>query len=409
MIPSAMRRLVAVGGLFALANGLSGLFTGVYLFRLRPGLETPATYALWQFLALLAAAPALGWLIKTRGAVLTYQIGTGLHAGFYLALLLLRERAALHLEALGAWMGLALGAWAMASHVLVYDVIPEEKRELYFNQSGLVTSLATLVTPLLAGWMLSALPGLTGYRVIFVLSFVLFAASAALSLGLTPSRPPAPFRLGAVLPGRDPDWRRLLLAHSVLGLRDGITSFAINLLVYLTTGGEARVGQFTFLTGALGLASYWVASRLMHPGNREKSFRLGAVGMAAATGVLAFGVSWPVLLAYGVLQAVVNPVWLTSFSTASFSIIRRAMGSEDLRVEMIAAREIPLNLGRVVALLGFLALVRGAGEGQVLFLRWLLPFLGLPFPLAWLLMRSGGGQVWPLGLGALVRLRGPRR
>nr|PZN44401.1 MAG: hypothetical protein DIU70_02540 [Bacillota bacterium] len=397
--------MVAVGGLFALANGLSGLFTGVYLFRLRPGLETPATYALWQFLALLAASPALGWLIKNRGAVLTYQIGIALHAGFYLALLFLQEEAALHLEALGAWMGLALGAWAMAGHVLVYDVIPEEKRELYFNQSGLVNSLAALVTPLLAGWTLTALPGLTGYRVIFVVSFVLFAASAALSLGLSPMRPPAPFRIGAVLPGRDPGWRRLLLAHGVLGLRDGITSFAINLLVYLTTGGEDRVGEFTFLTGALGLVSYWVAGRLMHPGNREQSFRLGAVGMAVATGVLAFGVSWPVLLTYGLLQAALSPIWLTSFSTASFSIIRRATGPEDLRVEMIAAREMPLNLGRVVALLGFLALVRGAGEEQVLLLRWLLPCLGLPFPLAWLLMRSGGGDGrrfglrWPVPLG----------
>jgi YQGE family putative transporter len=376
----AVRRLLLMNGLFALGNGLSGLFTGVYLFRLRPGVVTPAFYGLWSAVALLVAMPVLGAWVKRWGAVFISVLGTTLYAAFYLALLLLQERAADHLTALGLFMGVAVAANALAGHVLVYDVTEPEQREAVLAHNGLVGAMAGLAAPPAAGWLVSAFPGLAGYRLIFLASFAFFAASAWAGLGLRSRRPPEPYRIREVLPGPDRGWRWLLASYGALGLRDGIFGFAVNLLVYLSGGGEGRLGRFAFLTSLVGMATFWLAGRVMTPQRRTRFFVAGAWAMALGSGLLMLGTTWPVMLAHGLVSALANPFWSSAFGAASFDVIRTASGSRDLRVEMIAAREIPLNLGRVATLLLFLSVAPYLDHPGVL--QILLAGLGLAFPVA---------------------------
>ena len=387
-IRSNEARLLLANGLFALASGLSGLFTNVYLWRLRPGFATPAYYNLFIMLTVLLVMPGVGWLVKRQGAAVVNAIGTSLYACFYLSLLLLQDQAALHLMPLGILMGLALSTYALAGHVLVYDNTRPETRERFLSHNGLVSSIAGLAAPLCSGWTVSALPGLAGYRVIFTCSFVLFAASAWVAFGLYRRGQSAPYRIWRVFPGRHAGWRRMLVAYGFTGARDGIFNFAVNLLVFLATGGERSLGNYAFLTAAAGLAAYWLSGRYLRPENRRTTLPLGALGMAAATGVLALGPTWGVMLAYGLLSAVANPVWSTAWSATAFDAIREVSeGEGDLRIEMMAAKEIPLNLGRVTALSLFLVWaphIDSTGQLQIL-----LALLGLVFPVAWLIVRPG--------------------
>lgn len=385
MLSSSARRLIWINGLWALANGLSGLFTNVYLWRLRPGVATPAYYNLWLFMTILVAMPLLGAVAKRRGAAMINAVGMALYAGFYLCLLLLKEQAAFHLEVLGIFSGLALSCYALATHVLAYDLTNEGNREHYYNRNGLVASLSGLVAPLAAGFVVSSFPELAGYRIIFIASFVLFAGAALLGISLHTPRSGSAYRVLSVLPGTDRGWHRLLGAYALLGMRDGVFSFAVNLLVYLATGGERSVGNFAFVTAAVGMGAFWLAGRLMTPATRHRLFPAGAVLMGVATALVGLGPTWPVMLAYGLLSALALPFWQTAYVTTAFDVIKHASGDRDLRIEMIAAREIPLNLGRMASLL--LVLQYAPSDGSTTGLQLLLGCLGLTFPLAWLLFR----------------------
>lgn len=383
MLPPGLRRLLWMNGLFGLAGGLSGLFTNVYLFRLRPGIATPAVYTLWQMATLMIVLPALGALVKRRGASLVNVLGNALYAAFYLTLLLLQERAVDHLVLLGIFMGVALSANALAGHVLAYDVTDETNRERYYNLNGLYGSIIGLIVPLASGWLVSSFPGLTGYRIIFIASVALFAGAAYLGLGLQTNRHPRPYRLQRVLPGRGRAWHKMLVAYLLMGLRDGLFTFGISLLVYLSaTNGEAGLGNYTFVTSLVGLAAFYLVGRWMTPANRERLFPIGAVLMMGACLILGLGGSWWVMLAYGLLITLANPLWSTAFAVASFAVIGEA-GGDEYRIEMIAAREIPLNLGRVISIGLFLAFTP---EGTGL-LSLLLAVSGVAFPLAWLFVR----------------------
>jgi len=205
--------------------------------------------------------------------------------------------------------------------------------------------------------------------------------------GITPRTPRAAsaYQIRSVLPGSHPGWHRLLVAYGLMGMRDGVFGFAVNLLVYLATGGERSVGNFAFITAAVGMAAYWLAGRLMTPATRNRLFPAGALLMGLSTGLVGLGASYPVMLAYGLLSALAMPFWQTAYVATAFDVIKQASGDRDLRVEMIAAREIPLNLGRMATLV--LVLQFAPADGSTAGLQLLLGGLGLVFPLAWLLFR----------------------
>lgn len=384
MLSPSARRLLLINGCFSLANGLSGIFTTVYLWRLRPGVTTPAYYNLWTFLTILFVMPLGGAYVKRKGAAGVNAVAMLLYSGFYLTLLLLQEQAVNYLPFLGIFMGMALGGYALATHVLAYDLTDDSNRELYYNRNGLFTSVAGLLAPVTAGWIVSGFPGLAGYRVIFMVSFVVFAAAAVLGMSLKAAKPGSPYQLRAVLQSTHRGWRWMLLTYGVNGLRDGIFGFTVSLLVYLATGGERSLGNFTFLTSAVGIAAFFLVGRVLRRENRHRVFPIGAVLMGLATGVVSLGATWQVMLAHGLLFALAAPLFQTAYSAAGFDVIKSASANQDLRVEMIGAREIPLNLGRMASLVLILNFAP-TGEGGTIFLRLLLAVMGLTFPLVWFL------------------------
>jgi MFS transporter, YQGE family, putative transporter len=386
MLSPSARRLVLINALFALANGLSGLFTNVYLWRLRPGVSTPAYYNLWVYLAVMITMPTLGAVVKRRGAVAVNAGGMALYAGFYMTLLLLQERAALYLPFLGIFSGVALGCYALATHTLAYDLTDHTTREAFYNKNGLFAAGANLLAPLISATVVSGFAGLSGYRFIFIGSFVLFSGAAVLGLTLPTQRPASSYKFRSVFPGKHPGWHRLLVGYAIQGMRDGLFSFGVTLLVFLATGGERSLGNFAFVTSAVGMISFWVASRVMTPENRSRLFPVGALLMGLATAVVGLGATWTVMLTQGLMQAVSAPLWQTAWSSTGFDIIKDASGDQDLRVEMIGAREIPLNLGRMFSVL--LVLRFATSTTDTTFLQGLMAVLGLTFPLTWLLVRK---------------------
>jgi MFS transporter, YQGE family, putative transporter len=385
MLSSALRRLTLVNGFFSLANGLSGLFTTVYLWRLAPGVTTPAIYQLWTMVTVLIAMPLLGKYVKQKGPAKLNAAGMTLYSTFYLVLLLLQDRAVAYLPLLGIWMGLALSAYALATHVLAYDLTDQTNREAYYNRNGLITSVAGLLAPLTSGWLVSSFTGFTGYRLIFIVSALVFGAAAVLGFTLHAARPSAEYRFREAFPGKHPGWHRQLLAYTFMGMRDGLYGFGVNLLVFLATGGERNLGNFTFVTALVGMGAFWVAGRVMTPENRARLFPVGAVLMGLATGMIGLGATWQVMLVMGLLNAVSTPFWQTAWSAVGFDIIRQAAGDRDLRIEMLAAREIPLNLGRLFSLSMLLQFT--PTDGSTGLLQVMLASTGLVFLVAWGLVR----------------------
>ncbi len=61
------------------------------------------------------------------------------------------------------------------------------------------------------------------------------------------------------------------------GVREGVFGFFIALLVFVHTGSEMKLGNFSLLTSAAALISFMLAGRWLRPEYRPKALLIGAV------------------------------------------------------------------------------------------------------------------------------------
>jgi hypothetical protein len=77
---------------------------------------------------------------------------------------------------------------------------------------------------------------------------------------------------------------------------------------------------------------------------------------------LAWRLNTHTLLLFTVVAAVASALFQTTFSSYSFDIMEAASGGEKRTLENLTVREIPLNAGRIVGLVFFMASLDRFGE-----------------------------------------------
>ncbi|MCL4514082.1 MAG: MFS transporter [Firmicutes bacterium] len=384
------RWLLYVQGLFNLGNGLAGLFVNIYLWKLHPQMRIIALYNLFVFSTVLLAFPVWGWLAKKKNSILCLILGMMFYSIFYLAILALKEKVINYLFVFGMLMGAAISSTALAYHVLTYDTTDNKNRDLFYGLNGLIGSLIGMAAPLFSGWVIVAFKEMMGYRVIFLISTSLLVFSGVASLVLAMPAPRQDYRFFKVLATKNRDWRRIMAAMGILGLRDGIFVFIVNLLVFINTRSELSLGGYSFLTSTLGLLSFYIVGKNLQPEKRIVYSFVGAIMLALATFVLAFSRTIQGILVFGVINAVFNPLWSIPSSSLSFQAIGNDPDSSVLRLEYIVVREIPLNLGRISSLAIFLVLEERMGSEELI--RGILLVLGLVFLAAWFQLKGVGKE-----------------
>lgn len=345
------RLVLLIATLFTTASNLSGMFVSIFLWSGGATLRQIAIYNLCVYGSILLLAAPAGALAKRRGAAVPTQLGLLLYVLFYGALLLSGTQAIRFMIPLGILYGAALAYYSLGSNTLYVEVTTEQDRDRFFSIQGMFSTVSNLLAPVLSGTLIGWLGKSVGYATIFALSFsfILLAALAALRTN-SPAKG-GKLELLDVMRRPDPVWQRSLKAHTFLGLRD-LYSFLFNLTIFVALGSESRLGQYSFLFGCLTLASYTLLSRRLAPENRFRWFTFGGLGVFAAASVLGFGLSWPALLTHALLAAVFAPLAQIPWSSISYQAIGE--DGRQRRHEYMVAREIPLGLGRVGAVLLFL-------------------------------------------------------
>jgi YQGE family putative transporter len=201
----------------------------------------------------------------------------------------------------------------------------------------------------LAGWFLSSMPGVEGYRFAFGAASFIFLAAAWASMPLsTPALPKAGglWRLWQV--SNRGLWKRSMLAAGFRGLRDGALIFLVGVLVYEVTGSEANLGSYTALVSALGLGGSYLAGRLTSPATRRRNLLLGAFAVGAGILVLAFRVDYTTLIIYGCVTALMQPFFDIPYSSVQFMVFGTSKRLARRSADSLTLREVPMAIGRIV-------------------------------------------------------------
>jgi len=365
--------LLLIGGLFTIANGLSGTFVNVYLWKSNQDFAKIGIFNFLHYLFIPISFIVGGWLSKKRNGTLSLRIGIVFHCIFYLSILVLGTRSAQYVVLLGILLGTAAGFYWLSSNTLTFDLTSRYNRDTFNSFNGMVMSLSGMLPPLASGYIIIAFANSTGYRIVFGLSLALFAGIALISLMLRTEKSDKPFHLLGAYRDSGECWKYIMLAEILFGIRNGVLMFLINLLIYISTENEASIGKVSLVGSMISIVVFFILEKVLKPRLRVRFFSIGAVMMFVSVCIMVWKIDYLTLLLFTIINTIFSPFFTVTFDSSTFNCIEKG-DHKDLRIEYIVLREIALNIGR---LLGTLAFILVAGRWKDLsVLRIFLLILG---------------------------------
>lgn len=381
------RILLFIHGLYSSSTALSNLFIGIYLWRIDNDYITVATYYLMLFIFSTTAFAVSGWILTKLGRSSVYRIGLLLHFLFFAILLIIKEKAAFYPIELGIIHGVALGFYWLSLNVLIYDSTKQEDRSFFYGINGFLTSTAGVLGPTVAGATMGLFEGLTGYFIIFAVSLSLYIFIGIFSYQLENQHSTNRYKLKKLLEpsGWNEKWRRVLASSFMFGTREGIFMFIINLLFYIATASEVKLGWFNSLCSILGMCAFYLVGRLVRQKNRSRFLFIGVFGLFLSSLVLIYDINFYSLLLFGIMNAIFTPYLIVPYSAIGLDVIDQNPESGQLRTEYIVVREIAINLGRVIPVLLFIFLYN---EKDIVLLKYFLIIPSLALLSVWWYLRN---------------------
>lgn len=381
--------LLAVQGLFGAANALSGTFIGVYLWKASGSLALIGWFNFIQY----AVSGIVFWIagkrVKEHNGMNSLRLGVALSGAFYCTVLLLGNSAITYVIPIGMLHGVALGLFWLSFNVVYFEITGPGNRDRFNGWAGLLGSGAGIFAPWISGRLITANAGERGYTIIFTVSVIIFAIAVILSFWLkkrnTGGRYDWLYGLRQLRKDGSP-WRRAVPGIAAQGVREGVFMFFIGLLIYMSTGNEQKIGNYSFITSLVALVSFWLIGKYLTPARRRTAMLIGVLALGAVIIPLFWPLNFTLLLLFGIGTALFLPLYIIPMTSAVFDLIGRDEESAQRREEFIVLREIALIFGRLIGISAYL-LVLPLAQSSPQAIPWLMLAVGSSPIIGWLFMR----------------------
>lgn len=382
------RLLLAVNGLFVLAGALSGTFLNVYLWKVKQDFAMIGWFTFSQQLALGLTFWIAGKWVKERDKMISLRLGIVVSGIFYLLVLWAGSHTVDYIWPLGFLFGIGSGLFWLAFNVVYFEVTDVDTRDLFNGWIGILGSVIGILGPWASGWIISAMKGNVGYRVIFTVSLIVYGIGILLSFWLKKRKRGGPYRWLEPFRqfGKDSPWRQAVPASAAHGLREGVFSFLVTLLVFISTSAERKVGQFSFVTSLVSLVSFWAVGKWLHIRFRYAGMLVGAVLITGVIGPLLWDVNYVTLMLFGIGTSLFMPLYLLPVISSVFDLIGKSEDTVEKRVELIVLRELSIMVGRLLGTLLFIIVFTWSPHMKTVI--WLMLGLGATPLLSWILIRK---------------------
>ncbi len=352
--------LLAVNGLIVLAAALSGTFLNVYLWKSKQDYVMIGWFTVAQQIAVGLTFWIGGKWVKEYNKMNALRAGIVLSGLFYLVVLWIGTDVVHWIWPLGILLGVSIGIFWLAFNVVYFEVTNRENRDLFNGWVGLLGSITGIIGPWFSGLLITWLKGDKGYRLIFTISLVIYALAVVLSFFLKKRERGSNYHWMepvAQLRAKGSPWRLMAPGLAAQGIREGVFAFLIGLLVFVATKQEAKLGQFSLITSAISLLTYWIAGKWYKPRYRSTGMLAGAVLLWIVILPLLWRTGYGPLLILGIGSAIFMPLYILPMIASGFDLMGLSDETVEKRVELVVLRELSLMVGRLLGAFVFIIVV----------------------------------------------------
>jgi YQGE family putative transporter len=365
--------------LFTFATTLSSVFISTFLFRENSSFTTVGLYYLFAFFFEACSYFFLTAVSGRLSGTTLSRIGLVLHTLSYLSLLIMQDQSVRFYPITAFLASFGAGFYWGPYHRYTISYSTPVNRQQSIGFIGFIGNFITLIAPIVSGAIISGLHGMPGYMTVFVVSIVSFISAALVSRKM-PSKPS----------GKPPDvmWRFIkeklrekpvymnVLGSIVYGVREGVFSYFLNILIFSVTSNELIIGLNTTGRGVLAMVAYYFLGKIRSRKTRAVMMVASCILMPVLTVGLFAWYTAACMIIVNILDGWVLSVFGNSLNYVAYEMSDCvSRDGQDRFFESISIRNISLNIGRIVSITAFL-LVPVSG-GSIVFMLFLLSFVAM--------------------------------
>ena len=342
---------------FLISVKLPGVFINTLLLGESNSINVVMMYNLVFFLigavSMLAAAPVLHRTSPGFVAV-AGVVGYNILYLILIFLLLNGYNVSNYHLLLATLMGLSDGFYWLAYGNLLSDTTQVHNRDSGIAIISISMSLVNLTAPLLAGWIITKGGSPKGYLIVFTMAFVVSVITAVLAFRLPKKHAlvteRAEYGRSLKLTWQNKPLRYAMLAQGNKGIREGVFTFILSIVLYQMISNEWLIGVNNFVAALVSILSFTLMSRLLTYKNRLHYMIIAVSVLSAAAAVCLFQLNVVMIFVFTVL----NSLFAGFIENSSYSnFLDRLQDTSELdnhRPEMFAINECVLVLGRSIGI-----------------------------------------------------------
>jgi len=221
-----------------------------------------------------------------------------------------------------------------------------------FSITTISSNIIGITAPLISGAIISAFANTTGYIIVFCISLLAFTASSIISFKIPPvkTEPGIDFKIVLKLYFTNKSWIALGVSDFLRGAREGVMSFLLGVLIFLSIQNEMMVGVNSFACSIISLLSFMYLTKKMTPKNRMRAFLLSAVSAVAASLLLFLGLNIYTIFIFSIISSIAVLIMQNSSAAIGLTFIRDQREVKHRRIESVTVRETYINSGRVLGI-----------------------------------------------------------
>lgn len=340
--------------LFLLFTTLPGVFINTYLMGQTDDDNVVLGFNAAAYFFLTVGMHLATFVMRRFSASACAVSGVVIYNIFFLAVLLLRERASDYFWLLGLLEGIGGGFYWLSYGQCLTDTTTDQNRDPALAMINICGSVVNLAAPLFAGAVISLLPGDWGYTSIFGLALAVAAVTAFTLLRLPRmQKEKARPRLGCAyrMVFGNGIWQRGLGAMFFYSLREGVFAFILSILLFRFVRNEALVGFNTFLTGGAAIAASILVNKFVKKNNRVRCMVISVAVLFAASLFFVWQHNAVTALLFSAINAGFFVLETIPVNAVTLSLFDFMPGAPALRPELFAVKELFTSAGRAFGVL----------------------------------------------------------
>lgn len=338
---------------FVVAINIHAVFINILLLKASDDVNLPIYYNMINFLCSGIGMLLGGMIIKHVYLKYVTFLGIGCHLAAYLIFLICMENISSFVIPIALLIGFGGGFfwYTYLNAISLYS--EDDTRDISISFIGVFASIIALIVPAIAGAVIDAFSGYTGYNIMFGCAFVVSIISIFLFTRLPkvePQRNKTQYRHCIRQLFTNRCWALVNLQIFLRSIRDGVFQFFLNVLLYQYIESEALIGLNALLVGFMAIFSQYLCGRFVNASNRVKSMYLTTCVLTGAAFMLAIQLSAATILALSLVNAFFVVLLMNPATSIDFLVISSMPDGYPCRGEYLGIFEMTRGFGRVLGL-----------------------------------------------------------